>query len=80
MVIQERNTTTTVLTLDIVANDFTTGIYIPDATLGQLFIQIRKADTTAVGKGNYDYVIKEINPSGYERPWMHGAITFGEIG
>ena len=80
MSIQAKNTAVDLLTLNVVGDDSTTGIYISDAKAGEFYIQIRKADSTSVGKGSYNYSIRITNPSGDEDLFMYGDINFDEVG
>jgi len=80
MSIQAKNTNVDLLTLSVVGDDSSTGIYISDAEAGEFYIQIRKADSTSVGSGSYDYAIRITNPSGDEDLFMYGGINFDEVG
>lgn len=80
MQIQAKNTDVDLLTLAIVGDLTSTGIYIPDPTTGEFFIQIRKADTVTVGDGQYNYQIRIIDPSSNEALFMYGNISFVEAG
>jgi hypothetical protein len=46
---------TTLLTLPIVSDAVTTGIYIPSPLTGKAFIQISAADTVTLGAGTFPY-------------------------
>ena len=80
MSIQAKNTAVDLLTLPVVGNDTTTGIYIPDPTSGEIFIQIRKADSIIVGKGDFNYSIRITDPSANEDVFSYGNISFIEVG
>lgn len=78
MTIQDKDNVD-LLALPVVGDDQTTGIYLPDPTNGELFIQIRKADSITVGKGDHIYNIRITDPSGNETPFSYGAISFIEV-
>jgi len=80
MSIQAKNTAVDLLTLSIVGDNSTTGIYISDAESGEFYIQIRKEDSTSVGKGQYNYAIRITDPSSNEDLFMYGDINFDEVG
>jgi len=80
MSIQAKNTNVDLLTLSVVGDLVTTGIYIPDPTAGEIFIQIRKADTIVVGKGDFNYSIRITDPSANEDVFSYGNISFIEVG
>jgi len=79
MTIQDKDNVD-LLSLPVVGDATTTGIYLPDPTSGELFIQIRKADSIIVGKGDRIYNIRVTDPSGNETPFSYGAISFIEVG
>jgi len=79
MTIQDKITKADLLSMPVVGDDQTTGIYIPDPTNGEIFIQIRKADTVTVGKGDRIYNIKITDPSGNETLFSYGGISFIEV-
>ena len=76
MSIQAKNTAVDLLTLSVVGDDSTTGIYIPDPTSGIIFIQIMKADTLA--SGDYEYSIRITDTSSIETLFAYGSISFIE--
>lgn len=80
MSIQAKNTDVDLLTLSVVGDDTTTGIYIPDPTTGEIFIQIRKADSTSLGAGDYNYTIRITDPSLNEDLFAYGNISFIGVG
>ena len=80
MIIQDKLTGVTLLTLPTVFDDQTTGIYVPVPTNGGMFIQIRKADTIAMGVGDHVYNIRQTDPSSNETTFTYGTISFIEIG
>ena len=78
MSIQAKNTAVDLLTLSVVGDDSSTGLYIPEPTTGEIFIQIRKADTLA--SGDYVYSIRITDPSANEDLFAYGNISFIEVG
>ena len=80
MSIQAQNTDIDLLTLSIVGDNSTTGIYIPDPTNGIIFIQIMKADSIIVGKGDFNYSIRITNPSSSDDLFAYGNISFIGVG
>jgi len=80
MSIQAKNTDVDLLTLSVVTDAVSTGIYIPEPTAGEFFIQIRKADSIALGKGDYNYSIRITDPSGNEDLFSYGDISFIGVG
>ena len=70
----------TLLTLPIVTDNLTTGLYIPDPSTGEIFVQIIKADTISTGAGVFPYEMILINPSGLESIFMEGTIQFIDRG
>lgn len=78
MSIQAKNTAVDLLTLAVVGDDTTTGIYIPDPTNGEIFIQIRKADT--LDPGDYNYTIRITDLSANEALFAYGNISFIGVG
>ena len=79
MIIQDKITGVTLLTLPTVFDSQTTGIYVPTPTDAEIFIQIRKADTVVVGKGDQLYNIRMTDPSGNESFFQYGNISFIEV-
>tara|TARA_R110002167_G_scaffold266022_1_gene472735 strand:- start:483 stop:851 length:369 start_codon:yes stop_codon:yes gene_type:complete len=80
MSIQAKNSAVDLLSLSIVGDDQTTGIYIPDPATGEFYIQIRKADSTTLGSGSYDYSIRLTDVSLNESLFMYGTTSFNEVG
>ena len=80
MSIQAKNTAVDLLTLSVVTDAVSTGIYIPEPLSGEIFIQIRKADTTTVGAGDYNYSIRITDPSANEDLFAYGNISFIGVG
>ncbi|MEE9352372.1 MAG: hypothetical protein V3U78_08935 [Thiotrichaceae bacterium] len=80
MSIQAKNTDVDLLTLSVVGDATTTGIYIPEPTTGEIFIQIRKADSTTVGASDYNYSIRITDPSLNEDLFSYGDISFIGVG
>lgn len=80
MSIQAKNTAVDLLTLSVVGDDTSTGIYIPAPTTGEIFIQIRKADSTTLGAGDYVYSIRITDPSLNEDLFSYGDISFIGVG
>ena len=78
MSIQAKNTAVDLLTLSVVGDDTSTGLYIPEPTTGEIFIQIRKADTLA--SGDYVYSIRITDPSANENLFSYGGISFIGVG
>lgn len=71
---------TTLLSLPIVANISTTGLYIPTPSNGEILIQIMSADTITIGGGLFPYEMTITNPSGLESIFMQGAMQFIDRG
>jgi hypothetical protein len=65
----------TLLTLPIVGDALTTGLYIPDPTNGQIFVQMTAADTTTVGAGVFPYEMTK-TLSTKLTIYMQGTIEF----
>lgn len=80
MSIQAKNTAVDLLTLSIVGDDSSTGIYIPTPENGEIFIQIRKADTTALGVGSFNYSIRMTDPDGNDSVFMYGDLSAVGVG
>lgn len=80
MSIQAKNTDVDLLTLSVVTDAVSTGIYIPEPISGEFFIQIRKADSITLGKGDYNYSIRITDPSGNEDLFSYGDISFIGVG
>jgi len=70
----------TLLTLPIVGDNTTTGLYIPDPTNGEIFVQILAADTITVGAGVFPYEMTITDPSGLISIFMQGTIEFIDRG
>lgn len=70
----------TLLSLPIVLNNTTTGLYIPDPTNGQIFVQITDADTTTIGAGVFPYEMIKTDPSSKISIFMQGTIQFIDRG
>jgi hypothetical protein len=68
------------LTLPIVGNNTTTGLYIPAPTNGQIFVQILEADTITVGNGIFPYEMTITDSFGLESIFMQGTIEFIDRG
>jgi len=68
-----------ILALPEVGDDQTTGLYIPDRTLGVINLQIKKADT-AISAASYPYEIVITNPSTDDKVFMQGTIQFFDRG
>lgn len=66
---------TTVLNLPEVPNDQTTGLYIPDRTVGIIYFQIKLVDTGSVDI-IYPYEITITAPSSDFEIFMQGTIQF----
>lgn len=79
MSIQAKNSAVDILTLSEVGDSSTTGIYIPDPTAGEFYIQIRTADTVTVGAGDYVYFIKYTDASGDDSRFLYGGVSFTEV-
>jgi len=80
MTIQDKVSGADLLLLPVVVDDQTTGIYIPDPTNGEIFIQIRKAESATVGAGDFKYNISITDPSGNENLFSYGGISFIQVG
>ncbi len=70
----------TLLTLPIVGDALTTGLYIPTPETGEIFVQITGIDTTATGAGVFPYEMIITNPSGLESIFMQGTMQFIDRG
>jgi len=71
---------TSLLTLGIVANDQTTGFYIPVLTDGTIQFIIKKEDAALITAGVYPYEFILTNSSGDESIFMQGTIQFTDRG
>jgi hypothetical protein len=80
MTIKDENGGSTLLTLPIVGDNITTGIYIPDPTSGVLMLLITDTDSIAVGGGVYPYEIASTDTDGLISPFMQGTIQFLDRG
>ncbi len=79
MSIQAKNSAVDLLTLAIVGDDSTTGIYIPDPTTGEFYIQIRSADTVTLTAGDYVYFISYTDTNGNATRFLYGGISLTEV-
>lgn len=70
----------TLLTLPIVGDILTTGLYIPTPETGEIFVQITDTDTIATGAGVFPYEMIITNPSGIISIFMQGTIQFIDRG
>lgn len=70
----------TLLTLPIVTDNITTGLYIPDPTNGEIFIQIIKAATISTGDGVFPYEMIMTDASSLDSIFMQGTIQFIDRG
>lgn len=70
----------TLLSLPIVGDNVTTGLYIPVPLDGQITVQITKADTITVGDGVFPYQMVRTDPSSNESIFMQGTIQFVDRG
>lgn len=68
------------LTLPIVGDAVTTGIYIPDPTNGILMLLITDTDSIATGGGVYPYEMTSTDTAGLISPFMQGTIQFLDRG
>jgi len=66
------------LNLAIVANDQTTGFYIPTPTNGVINFIIKKEDVLAAGVYPYEFILTDT--SGDETIFMQGTIQFSDRG
>lgn len=70
----------TLLSLPIVLDDDTTGLYIPIPTDGQIFVQITQADTIATGAGIFPYEMTMTDLDSKDSIFMQGTIQFIDRG
>ena len=75
----EDNEGTTILSLSEVTDEVTTGIYIPTPTNGEIFIQIRQAQSTLISPDSYRYYINLLSAGGDLTPMLSGQMSFTEI-
>ncbi len=80
MSIRPKNSSTDLLTLFIVNDQVTSGLYIPDFNSGAFYIQVRQAQTLAVGAGMFDYFIPMTTPSGDNELFLYGDVSFNQVG
>jgi len=66
------------LSLALVANDQTTGFYIPTPSNGVINFIIKKEDVLAAGVYPYEFILT--NPTGDESIFMQGTIQFTDRG
>tara|TARA_B110000908_G_C10047712_1_gene354761 strand:+ start:118 stop:495 length:378 start_codon:yes stop_codon:yes gene_type:complete len=71
---------TTLLSLVEVANNISTGLYIPAPSTGVINIQITDADTLLVDEGIYPYEIKVVDADAKVEIFMQGTIQFHSRG
>lgn len=80
MTIKDENGGATLLSLPIVGDNLTTGIYIPVPTNGILNLQITDTDAGIVGGGVFPYELAVTDPDGLISPFMQGTIQFLDRG
>ncbi len=80
MAIQAQNTDVDLLVLSVVTDAVSTGIYIPEPTTGEIFIQIRKADSITLGAGDFNYSIRITDPGLNEDLFAYGNISVIGVG
>jgi hypothetical protein len=79
MSIQAKNSAVDLLTLAIVGDDSTTGIYVPDPTSGEFYIQIREAETDTLGVGDFVYFIDYTDTNSNKTRFLYGGISLTEV-
>ena len=70
----------TLLTLPIVTDNLTTGLYIPTPTNGGIFVQITGADSITIGAGVFPYEMIMTDTFSLETIFMQGTIQFIDRG
>jgi hypothetical protein len=68
------------LSLPIVGDNLTTGLYIPTPINGEIFVQITEADSIAVGEGVFPYEMTRTDTDGKDFIFMQGTIQFIDRG
>jgi hypothetical protein len=76
MTIKDTNGGTVLLTMPIVTDKITTGIYIPSPTDGIMFLQIMRADSVTVGEGYFPFEIIRTDSDGLLSVYITGEIQF----
>tara|TARA_R100000808_G_C2081635_1_gene105250 strand:+ start:255 stop:635 length:381 start_codon:yes stop_codon:yes gene_type:complete len=69
-----------ILALPTISDDQTTGLYIPDPTNGQIFLQIKKEQSALISAGDYPFRITRTYPNTDQDVFAEGEITFYERG
>ena len=65
-----------IVALPTVSDDQTTGLYIPDVTTGQIFLQIKKEDSSGIAAGDKPFQILRTYPNGDIDVFAEGNINF----
>jgi len=68
-----------ILSLAEVGDETTTGIYIPDPDSGEIFIQIRQAESGAISANSNLYYINLLSSGGDLTPMLSGQISFTAV-
>jgi len=76
MVIKDRLDGTTLLTLNEVNDELTTGFYIPNPTTGLIQMIITDTDSTTVGGGYFPYEMIQTDALSHSEIFMQGNIQF----
>ena len=70
----------TLLTLPIVGDNLTTGLYIPSPISGVINMQITDTDTALIDAGVYPYEMTVVDTDSKEEIFMQGTIEFVDRG
>jgi len=68
-----------IISLPEVSDNDTTGLYIPDRATGEIYLQIKSADT-AQDVGQYPYQLVITDPNTDSTPFLIGTIQFYDRG
>ncbi len=80
LIIKDTLAGSTLLTLPIVGDNTTTGLYIPDPTNGIINMHITDTDSTAVGVGLFPYEMTETDGDLKVDIFIQGNIQFSDRG
>lgn len=80
MIIKDSLGGSTLLTLNEVGDDVSTGLYLPLPLTGQINLLITDADSAGIAVGKYPYEIRYTQSNGLQFPFMEGDIEFCDRG
>ena len=80
MIIKDGLAGSTLLTLNEVATDLLTGLYIPSPTTGVIRLQITDTDTALIAVGVYPYEFTQTDTDSEVKIFMQGTIQFFDRG